>query len=152
MLASILLIVLGILAVPSLILSKKPNAKELLDKLAPYQGWLGVIFFIWGVVGIFGVIGLLGYLGQGIFGIVLWILNLAIVLVELLLGFLMGYGLIAKYALSKNETAKAKGEEMLAKLAPLQGKLGIAAIIIGILAIVFNILYTAMYVAAVAVA
>jgi hypothetical protein len=38
MIYGITLIVLSILAVPSLILSKKPEAKEYLDKFAPYHG------------------------------------------------------------------------------------------------------------------
>lgn len=147
MLLGILLIILGILAVPSLLLSKKPNAQELLDKIAPYQGWIGVVFFIWGVFGLIGCfISSFGYLSNGVVGIVYWILNLAVALVELALGFMMGYSLIAKYALSKNETAKQKGEQMLAKLAPIQGKLGIAAIIIGIACIVMSLVYAALVV------
>jgi len=38
MIYEITLILLSIIAVPSLILSKKPNAKELLEKVEPYQG------------------------------------------------------------------------------------------------------------------
>ncbi len=52
MIYGILLILLSIIAVPSLILSKKPNAKELLEKIEPYQGWIGIVFFFWGVWGI----------------------------------------------------------------------------------------------------
>jgi hypothetical protein len=33
------LALLGILAAPNLIISKKPEAKEIIAKLAPYQGW-----------------------------------------------------------------------------------------------------------------
>ena len=43
------LILLSIIAVPSLILSKKPNAAELLAKIEPYQGWIGLIFCIGGI-------------------------------------------------------------------------------------------------------
>ena len=133
MIYGLLLIVLGILAVPSLILSKKPDAKELLDKITPYQGWIGVVFAFWGVWGIISSILNLGWLS---IVPIYWIIYLLVALVEFSLGFIMGYGLIAKYALSKNADAAAKGEQLLAKLAPLQGKLGIVAIVLGIICIV----------------
>jgi ABC-type sulfate transport system permease subunit len=53
----------------------------------------------------------------------------------------MGYGLISKNLLAKNEAAAAKGQALLAKLVPLQGKFGIAAIIIGI---IYHFLYDAL--------
>lgn len=56
MLYGILLIILGLLAAPALFLKNKPNAKELLDKLVPYQGWIGLVFCVWGVFGIIGII------------------------------------------------------------------------------------------------
>ncbi len=138
MIYGILLIVLGILAVPSLLLSKKPNAKELLDKITPYQGWIGVVFCIWGVWGIIQAILGLSVLSH--FPIV-WILWMLTSVVTASLGFILGYGMISQNLLAKNETAKEKGEQLLAKLAPLQGKLGIAAIVIGILCVVANIIY-----------
>lgn len=153
MIYGITLIILGLLAVPSLILSKKPNAKELLDKIAPYQGWIGLIFCIWGVIGtIFGIIALPGYIAIGLWGIIFGVTSLACSLIEAILGFLLGYSLIAKYALSKNEAAKEKGEQLLAKLAPMQGKFGIIAIILGLWCIVCNFLYIAAVAAVVATA
>lgn len=138
MLYAILLIILGILAVPSLIVSKKPNAKELIDKIAPFQGWLGLVFC---VIGIWGIITSILSIGLLTSAPILWIIALAVALVEACLGFILGYNLIVKYILSKNEAAAAKGEQVLAKLLPLQGKLGIAAIVIGLLAIVGYILF-----------
>lgn len=138
MLDGILLIILGILAVPSLLLSKKPNAKELLDKIAPFQGIIGVIFCLWGIFTLIGcILGLSWLTAAPIY----WITWLLVAIVEMVLGFLLGYGLIAKYALSKNEAAKAKGEQLLAKLAPMQGKFGIVAIILGIWMIIAYMLW-----------
>jgi len=144
MIYGILLIILGILAVPSLILSKKPNAKELLDKITPFQGIIGVIFCLWGVWNtIWAVIGLVGYISGGLWSIVFGLTILACSIVQAVLGFLLGYSLIAKYALSKNEAAKEKGEQLLAKLAPMQGKFGIAAIILGVWCIICSFIYAA---------
>jgi hypothetical protein len=134
MLYGIALIILGILAVPSLLLSRKPDAKEILDKITPYQGWIGLAFCFWGVWGIITAVLNIGMLNTG------WIFSLAISVVTAVLGFLLGYGMINQLLLSKNEEAKEKGAELLAKLAPLQGKFGMAAIILGVIYILFRIL------------
>ncbi|MDF4201735.1 hypothetical protein PXD56_02130 [Maribacter sp. SA7] len=138
MIYGLTLIILGILAVPSLLLSKKPNAKELLDKITPYQGWIGLIFCIWGIWGIISAVLNLGMLGS--FPI-WWITWIAVSVITAVLGFLLGYGMIQDMLLSKNEEAMKKGEALRAKLAPLQGKFGVAAIGLGIWAIISSIMF-----------
>ena len=138
MIYGILLVVLGLLAVPSLILSKKPNAKELFDKVAPIQGWVGIVFAIWGIWGIISAILNLNWLTVAP---VYWVTYLLVAVVEAVLGFILGYGLIQKYALGKNEKAKEKGEQVLKKLLPLQGTFGIIAIVLGIWQIVASIIW-----------
>ena len=43
------LIALGVLAAASSIVAKRPDAQVYIDKLVPYQGWLGFIACLWGV-------------------------------------------------------------------------------------------------------
>ena len=138
MIYGITLIILGLLAAPSLLLSKKPNAQELLDKITPYQGWIGLAFCFWGVWGIIQAVLNMGLLTT--FPI-WWITWLASSAVEAVLGFILGYGMINKFLLSKNEEAKQKGEKLLAKLAPIQGKLGLAGIVVGVWVILASILF-----------
>ena len=121
--SAIWLVVLGLLAVPNLLLSRKPNAKELLDKITPYQGWIGAVSAVW-----------------GLFGLVRWLLNikfmtllpsigltfLAACIVELVLGLLLGVGVMKTFV--KNEEAQRKLDSVIAKLAPKQGLFGIVAI------------------------
>ncbi len=140
MIYGITLIILGCLAIPSLILAKKPDAKAAFDKIAPYQGWIGILFAIWGV---WGIIQCILHIELASYVPIAWIIWLVVSVVEAALGFILGYGLISKHLLSKNETAAAKGEQLLAKLLPLQGKLGILAIILGILQIISSIMYAA---------
>ncbi|NHN26211.1 hypothetical protein FIA58_011030 [Flavobacterium jejuense] len=140
MIYGITLIILGLLAAPSLLLSRKPDAKELLDKITPYQGWIGLAFCFWGIWGIIQAILNIGLLTT--FPI-WWITWLASSAVEAVLGFILGYGMINKLVLSKNEEAKQKGEKLLAKLAPIQGKLGLAGIVVGIWVIAASILFYA---------
>jgi hypothetical protein len=138
MIYGILLIILGLLAIPSLILSKKPNAKELLDKITPYQNWIGFIFAFWGIWGIIRSAYTIGWLTNWP---IYWITALLVSVVEASLGFILGHGSISKYALSKNPQTAEKREKLLAKLTPLQGKLGIVAIILGVWQVIASFLW-----------
>jgi len=123
MLSAIIAIFGGIIAAAGLIVAKKPNAQELIDKITPYQGWIGVILTIWGVLGIIGSLSVFSIIG------------LAISVVEFVVGFLLAYSLISKYLLEKNETAKQKGQELRAKLIKYQAPAGIILIVLGVLSI-----------------
>lgn len=139
MITGITLIVLSLLAIPSILLAKRPDAKELLDKITPYQGYIGIVFFFWGIYGIIfsGILGLGWMPTWPIF----WATILAVNVMQALLGFLLGYGMISKHVFSKSEEAKKKGEQLLAKLAPLQGKIGIAGLFVGGWCIIASFLF-----------
>ncbi len=138
MVSGITLMVLSILAVPSLLLAKKPDAKELLAKISPYQGWIGLVFCFWGIYGVI----FSGILGLGMISTwpIYWVTLLAGNIMQAILGFILGFGTISTYVLSKNEEAKKKGAELLAKLAPIQGKLGIIGIAVGVWTIIASFL------------
>lgn len=128
---ALLLIAAGILGAASLIVAKQPNAREVIAKLTPYQGIIGIILLIWAlIVFIFRILPALGLLLQ--FFPVTGILLLATFLVAIALGFLLGYGLITQYALNKNAGAAQGGEAMRMKLAKFQGPLGLLGIGLGL--------------------
>jgi hypothetical protein len=133
----ITLIILGILASPSLILSRRPDAGKVLDKITPWQGWIGIIFFFWGI---WGVISSILTMWAIALVPVWWFTLLVGSVVEMVLGFILGYGLIAKYIFSKSDAAREKGEAIIAKLAPVQGVIGIIGIIVGIWVIIASFL------------
>ncbi len=139
MIYGITLVLLSIIAVPSLVLSKKPNAKELLEKIEPYQGWIGLVFCIFGVWGIITSILNIGWLTSSP---IWWISLLAGSIVEATLGFMLGFGLINKLVIGNNERAKEKAAELRNRIAPKQGKLGILGIAVGIWMIVASFLFT----------
>lgn len=130
------LIVLGILAVPSLIIAKKPNAKELIDKLAPYQGWIGAISALWGIWGVISSVLNLGWLAHWP---IYWITYLANNVLLLSLGLLLGVGTLKTFI--KDPTAQAKMDQTIAKLAPKQGVLGLAAIGVGIWMVISGFIF-----------
>lgn len=138
MIYGITLILLSIIAVPSLILSKKPNAKELLEKVEPYQGWIGIIFCFWGIWGLVTAVLHLGWITSAL---IWWATLTAGSLVEACLGFLLGFPLINKLLLSNNAKAREKAARIRAKVAPKQGKLGILGIIVGVWMIVASFLF-----------
>ncbi len=125
----------GILAASSFIVAKKPNARELIDKLVPYQGWIGIVMFFWGFWELFGVLRSVSLLGSHP---LVWIFWLLTGIADLGVGFLLGFGLITKYALSRDQRALEKGQMIRSKLVGVQVPLGALAIVMGLLYIVFR--------------
>jgi len=134
MLAGLITIAGGLLAASNLIIAKKPNAKDLIDKLTPYQGWIGVVMLFWGIWGTFDC---LRFMSLASARPLLWIFWLAASLADLTVGFLLGFGLVTKYVLGKNPAAEKRGQLLRAKLAPYQGTAGLIAIVMGVLYLVW---------------
>ncbi len=133
MIYAISLIILGMLAASSIIVSKKPDAEKYLKQLAQYQGWIGLVFAIWGVWGIISSIIHINLLSSNP---IMWSTQMLTSFLEAALGFILGYGMINSMLLSKNPEAEEKGKELLKRLQPFQSTLGIVAIVLGILALV----------------
>jgi len=134
----ITLILLSLLAVPALLLAKKPDAKEILEKIAPYQGWIGLIFCFWGIWGIISAVLNISILTSWP---IWWVTWLASSVIQAVLGFLLGYNLINKFVLSKSEQGRIKGAALLATLTPIQSTLGMIGICVGIWTIVASLLF-----------
>ena len=134
MLGGLITIIGGILAASGFIIKRSPNAQQLIDKLTPHQGWIGIVMFGWGVwETLHSVLGI-SLLGSHPLTWVFWLLS---GVADLLVGFLLGFGLITHYALSKNPQAMARGSQIRAKLVGIQAPLGLLAIVMGALYIAF---------------
>lgn len=139
----IALIVLGALCIPSLIAQKSPDAKELLDKVTPFQGWIGLGACAVGVWGIIGTITTIGWLTSWPLW---WITRLAGSVLNLGVGFLLGFGMIQKFALANApEEAKAKAEEAHMKLVGVQVPLGFASLIAGVWVILYELVLQGIF-------
>ena len=138
----LVLIVLGALCIPALVAKKSPNAKELLDKIVPFQGIIGFAAFIWGIWVIIQCILGLGWIGWMFpLGLILWITYLFNGLLLLCGGAILGWGLIQKNLLAKaSDIVKAKAEGSFAKLVAFQPKIGIVALVFGIWVVISEIL------------
>jgi hypothetical protein len=133
MLGGLITIAGGILAASGFIIKRSPNAQQLIDKLAPYQGWIGLVMFGWGIWETLGCVRGLALLSSHPLHWVFWALS---GFADLLVGFLLGFGLITHYALSRNATAMEKGQRIRSKLVAVQAPLGILAVIMGALYVV----------------
>ncbi len=132
------LAVLGILGASNLIIARKPDARELIAKLAPYQGWIGAVSALWGVWGIISSVLSIGWLTT--FPIY-WITFLAAAVVQAGLGLLLGVGTLKTFV--KQPQAIEKMDVLVTKLAPFQGTMGLISIGVGVWMVVVSLLWAA---------
>ena len=85
----------GLLAMSSLVAKRAPNAAEALAKLAPYQGTIGIIMFGWGVWEIIDCVLSLGQLSEHPVMFGFWLL---MAIADFSVGLILGFGLISTYA------------------------------------------------------
>ena len=130
------LAVLGILGASSLIIARRPDAAQMIAKLAPYQGWIGAVSALWGVWGVISCVLNIAWMTS--FPIY-WFTWLADSVLQALLGLLPGVGVLKTFI--KDPTAGQKMDETITKIAPFQGTLGLAAIGLGIWMIVASFLF-----------
>jgi hypothetical protein len=136
MIFGIWLVVLGVLGAASLIVARRPDAKDAIAKLAPYQGWIGAISALWGVWGLVSSVLTITWLTAAP---ILWITNLACAIVLASLGLLLGVGVMKTFI--KDPTAQAKMDETITKLSPYQGTLGLVGIGLGIWTTIASFLF-----------
>ena len=139
LLIGLLLIVAGILAISGLIISKKPEAKALIDKIVPFQGFIGVglialaVIFLFGWMSKMDVLSKVGdHYGQ-LFPLTIYIGTV----VAAGLGFLFGMPLIAKW-IPGETPAEQKAIEMQKKLAAFSTIVGIVGLVFGVLMIYYR--------------
>jgi hypothetical protein len=97
---------------------------------------MGAVSALWGVWGIISAVLNLGWLTTWP---IYWATWLADSVLLAALGLILGIGTLKTFI--KDPTAQAKMDQTLAKLAPHQGRLGIAAIGVGVWMIVCSILF-----------
>ena len=124
--AALWIIVLGILGAANLIIARKPQARELISKLAPYQGWIGAVSAFWGAwVVIHAVLNISWLKVIPIF----WVTYLSMGALLTALGLLLGVGVLKSFI--KAPAAQEKMDAAITRLAPMQGTLGLVAIGLG---------------------
>jgi hypothetical protein len=124
--------VLGTLGSSSFVIAKRPDAEELIDQLAPYQGWIGAVSALWGFYTLVNqVVFRLGWMTD--FPIRWWTMTVNGALMAAL-GLLLGVGVLKSF--SSSEEANEKLDETVEKLSPYQVTLGLVGIGLGLWTIV----------------
>jgi len=133
----ILLLAGGILAISSLIVAKKPDAKAMIDKLVPFQAIIGVALLGIGLLRLIqvGPINTFRFLSVSpLLGITL----IGALWGAILLGFLFGMPQIAKW-MPGESGAETKAMDLSKKLAPFQTIIGVIVLASGVLMLLFQL-------------
>ena len=125
----------GILAASALIVAKKPDAKELIGKLQPFQAFIGAALLAIGIYNFFIYIGPSLMFQMVKFAPVLGLCLWGMLISAILLGIMFGMPMIAKLSAG----GAAKGEELGKKMAPFQALIGLIAIGSGLLGVLFQL-------------
>jgi hypothetical protein len=144
----ILILLGGILAASSLILSKSPNAKDMIAKIVPYQGLIGVGLLGYGVYDLITSLSVLSNFFKfkpPMFCLMMlgWYFG------SIILGLILGTPLIAKYAGGGNEE---KLVNLQKKLTAFQVIFGVVGIAVGVMFLLFALGVTSWGFGAVAAA
>ncbi len=124
----------GLLAAAALIIAKKPDAKQYIDRLAAYQAFIGVgliavsfINFIRMLDGISMIFKFLPLFGTSF---------LAMVVAGFFLGALFGMPQIAKW-IPGESSAEQKAVELSKKVVPYQVGLGVVSVIASLIVLLY---------------
>lgn len=134
LIGALAVIVGSLVALSSFIIAKKPEAKKLFEKIAPYQGFLGVALLGYGAWQLIANIGDIGdWFKLNKLYAIGW---LCYMVSAILLGFCLGFGLIANWIPGEGGAEK-KGLEIQKKLLGFSLPIGIVGLFGG-----FVTLYT----------
>lgn len=129
-------IVGGILAIPSLIVAKKPNARAIIDKLAPFQALIGVAMLGLSIVNFVRMIPYLNAVFKvNLFGAAA---TLTMFIASGLLGVLFGMPQIAKW-IPGNSSAEQKALEIARKIGTFQVLLGLITIVSSLIVLLYQL-------------
>lgn len=119
----LLAIIAGLLAASSVVIKKLPDSSKLIEKIRPYEAFIGAAALLMSVFSIFKISH---YFKLGFFS---GVMSSACIGSCIVMGFLLGYPMIQELVLDDmSEDARKKGEEIYDKLTPykvLSGLVGI---------------------------
>jgi len=133
--ATLFLLVLGVLALMDRIVAARPDARQLARAIRPAQGWIGLLGIVFGL---WAVIDRVIHLEAMKFSVLTWVIAVAVGVLCVAIGFLLAFGLISGL-LSSSAAARGKADELHAKLAPYRSSLGMTAVSTAILSAILRL-------------
>ncbi len=134
----LVLLALGMLNAQTFVSQKHEKLKEIIEKLLPFEGYIGLAGIAFGLLGILNTIGNIGYIGGAPMYFLLGLIAGALTFV---LGVLSSAALIKQQVLSGNANLSGKLDQFIAKIQPHQMVLGLSGI--GVAALFFIIVVLA---------
>ena len=113
----ILFMLMSLMATLPVVFGRRSNSIELQNRLALFQGILGPIGLTLGLFYLWNSAGMQGWAGTAIYA------------TEVLIGFLLTYGLLARFVAYRGQPDKANKVRL--QLAEYQGPLGILGLALG---------------------
>jgi hypothetical protein len=123
----LLLIVLGILGISSWLKTRQPGASTNLAKLEQFEGWIGLIGLVWGIVMLLQwlqALEFIRYAGSAMF------LGLVMILVIIALSLILAMPVLRSLFGANNFTTKLA--EFSGKLMPYKVGLGFACLVLAV--------------------
>jgi Na+-transporting NADH:ubiquinone oxidoreductase subunit NqrD len=122
----LLAIVTGLLAASSVVIKKMPDASKLIEKIRPYEAFIGAAALI---MSIFSLFKITLYFKLSFF---LGVFSAACIGACIVMGFLLGFPMIQEMILDEmDEKSRKKGEELYEKLTPYKVLSGLVGIVTG---------------------
>jgi hypothetical protein len=134
---ALVLIAGGLLAASAVIVARRPDAQQVINRLVPFQAMIGVALLAIGFINILKLLtsgGLHGLSAVPFFSASL----LSMLGCSILLGFLFGMPLLSRL-IPGNSSAEQKAAELAQKIAAFQIMLGLLGIVASLLYLFFHI-------------
>ncbi|OHD55911.1 MAG: hypothetical protein A2014_00670 [Spirochaetes bacterium GWF1_49_6] len=127
----------GVLALSTFIAKKNPKAGELVEKLVPFQTYIGIGLFIWGVIDLIRFL----IFSTGVFAYNFWagLLFVIAIIDEIVLGVVLAMNFLK----GRKELPAEKMEKLDKILTPFQIPLGFIAVGLSIYILLFSIINSA---------
>ncbi len=134
LIGALAVIVGSLVALSGFIIAKKPEMKATFEKIQPYQGFLGVGLLAWGIYDLISNVGDFGAMIK--FKAILGIAIIGYISAEILLGFILGFGLIASWIPGEGGAEK-KGVELQKKLLTFSLPIGVVGLVSAIIVLYY---------------
>lgn len=126
----------GVLAIPALIISKRPDARAMIDKLTPFQALIGVAMLALSLINFLRMVPHLNLIFKAnLFGTAA---TFTMYIASALLGILFGMPQITKW-IPGNSSAEQKALQLTQRIAPFQVLLGLVTIASALIVLLYQL-------------
>jgi hypothetical protein len=138
-LGGVALFIAGVLCLPTNATAKSETLKRLLETVAPYRSWFGIILTVWGLWGVLGSVFGLRLLGLAPLW---WLTNAASSILCVGAGFFLGYDTVQKrFLLNASKETKQRVQDAHRWLAERQGSVSILSLGVSVWVILYSVLF-----------